>query len=61
MGMYFKEALNTITATPWELLKVRLFGKKVTAKDRGDWVTFRIYKGKYYLMDYGSTKESSHE
>lgn len=47
---FMLESINTHTASPWELLKARLFGKRRTYPDIGFAVTVSEYRGKVYLL-----------
>lgn len=53
--MYLAEAVNTIKASWWELLKVRLCGTRYEAWDASDaGEVYRMieYKGKSYMMGH---------
>lgn len=53
---YFREAVNTLKATRWELLCARFFGKKREATDNGTTVVFREWRDKLYLIDVKESK-----
>ena len=52
LGPYFTEAVQTLTASRWTLLKAKLFGRKEQHTDTGVTVTLYRYKGKMYLTNF---------
>ena len=49
---FMLESVNTLTASRWELLKARLFGKRHRYSDSGTTVTVSEYRGKVYLLKF---------
>jgi hypothetical protein len=50
--MNLQAAINTFQATTFEMLLVRLFGKRRTEKDLNGELTIATFRGKEYLIDY---------
>lgn len=49
---FMLESVNTLTASRWELLKVRLFGKRHRFSDSWTTVTVAEYRGKVYFLNF---------
>ena len=54
-----RAALNTLGATRWTLIQVKLFGKKQKdTSPKGQEMTITKYRGELYLTDYKRTDQS---
>ena len=46
-----REALNTIRASRWTLLKARMFGENIVIDEGDELIEFANYKGTLYFLD----------